>query len=96
MKPDLPIWFLYEVDVEADNVLRMIEIFANGSSDRNSIEIEARYGPRHPTVVDGPFMQHAEIIGLEEIEAEAFEAAWREGRDKPYWNAPGNQFPPSS
>jgi hypothetical protein len=94
--PDMPIRFFYEVDVDADNVLRSVEIFADGSIARNSLEIEARHGQRWMSLSDGPFIENLEDIGLSACSADEFENAWANGKDTPFWNAPGNRFPPFS
>lgn len=94
--PDMPIWFFYEVDVEGDNVLRSMEVFADGSVTRNSLEIEARHGQRWESLADGPFMEDIEDMGLSVCGAEEFEKVWARGNDTPFWNAPGNRFPPFS
>jgi hypothetical protein len=91
-----PIWFLYEVDVEFDHVLRMVEVFRDGSANRNSLDIEARHGPKHDSLNDQPFVQDLEAMELAEITSKEFEDAWGRGADTPFWNAPGNRFPPFS
>lgn len=83
-----PIWCFYEVDVAKDNVLRMVEIFPDGFSSRNGVDIEAMYGPAMETIVDGPFMQNFADQDHTEIAAEIFEQAWLKGKDTPYWNVP--------
>lgn len=93
---DEPIWFFYEVDVERDSVLRMVEIFSDGSSNRNSLDIEAQHGRRHESLNDQPFVQDLDAMQLTEITSREFEGAWSSGTDTPFWNAPGNQFPSSS
>lgn len=93
---DEPIWFVYEVEVERDNVLLMVEIFPDGSANRNSLDIEAQYGRRHESLNDHPFVQDLEAMALAEISPKEFEDAWHQGADSPFWNAPDNQFPPRS
>ena len=93
---DLPVQLFYEVAAEADNVLRWVQIFADGSVARNSLEIEAAHGQRWESLTDGPFMAHLEDMDMLDCTADEFETAWARGKDTPFWNVQGNRFPPFS
>jgi len=80
--PDQPVWLHYEVDVVRDVVLRSVELFADGRSERNSVELEARDGFPCVSIVHGPFMQIVTDAGLELIDAEDFEELRRRSSDK--------------
>jgi len=91
-----PVWFLYEVNATADSVLRTIEIFADGATIRNSIEIEAANGLSINSLIEGPFMQLVGDHWVEAISKREFENLWERGIDRPFWSAPHNQIPPRS
>jgi hypothetical protein len=81
--PDSPIWLHYEVDLDRDAVLRSVELFAGGYSERNSLELEERDGfpcislwsdAAAPSIVESK---------LELISAGEFEELWKKSVDKP-------------
>jgi hypothetical protein len=82
--PEVPVWLHYEVDVASDVVLRSVEVFADGRSERNSVELEARDGFPCLSIVHGPFMQVVADAGLEPIDAQDFEELWRRSADKTF------------
>jgi hypothetical protein len=95
--PGEPKWYLYEVDLEKDNVLRDVQIFDDGSVNRNSLDIEARYGPRFDSLCDSPFLPLIDEVPMTEITQEEFQSYWSRGRDRSFWNAaPADQIPPRS
>lgn len=81
--PGAPTWLHYEVDAAEDIVLRMVEIFEDGGSVRNSLLLENRHGPPCISLVHGPFLEIVDDVGLEESTAETFEAAWVQASDQP-------------
>jgi hypothetical protein len=52
VSPDAPTWLHYELDDEADAVVRTVEVFASGAVHRNSLEIEQRGGRPCPSLID--------------------------------------------
>lgn len=85
----MPARCFYEVDVEGDNVLRSVEVFADGSVKRNSLGIEARHGQRWESLIDASFVDSLADMELRVCTAEEFENVWASGKDAPFWNAPG-------
>ena len=82
--PEEPVWLHYEVDVVRDAVLRSVELFADGRSERNSVELEARNGFPCVSIVHGPFMKVVAASGLEPIDAKDFEELWRRSSDRKF------------
>jgi hypothetical protein len=80
---DAPVWLLYEVDPVEDVVLRAVEVFADGHSERNSLELEARDGFPCLSVVEGAFMPTVAEAKLEKVTANHFEKLWQRSIDKP-------------
>lgn len=78
-----PIWLYYELDVEADNVLRTVEIYQDGHSERNSLALEMRDGWPCITLVHGPFWETVGDWLLAEISNEEFDRFWLQALDKP-------------
>jgi|GEM_PF-2378006 len=81
-----PTWLLYELDEQADAVVRSADVFADGSVTRNSIEIEERGGKACPSLIDCSLAAGFDGVDAEEITREDFEAVWARGADKPFWN----------
>jgi hypothetical protein len=84
--PGAPTWLLYELDEEADAVVRSADVFADGSVTRNSIEIEERSGTSCPSLIDCSLAAGFDGLEVEHITGEEFEAVWSTGTDKPFWN----------
>ncbi|MBG7616110.1 hypothetical protein IWC96_12600 [Brevundimonas sp. BAL450] len=84
--PGEPIWLLYELDEEADAVLRSAEVFPDGSVTRNSIEIEERGGKPCPSLIEGSLPTIFQGVTAEEITSHEFDATWARGVDTPFWN----------
>jgi hypothetical protein len=80
-----PLWLLYEMDLEADSVLRTVDIFPDGSITRNSIDLEQRHGDLCPSLIDCPLDVAFKDAPLEELTQEEFEKFWIKGTDKPFW-----------
>lgn len=81
-----PTWLLYELDEQADAVVRSVELFADGHATRNSIEIEGRSGKACPSLIDCSLAEGFDGVDAEQITAGEFDAAWARGVDKPFWN----------
>ncbi|WP_305759531.1 hypothetical protein [Brevundimonas sp.] len=81
-----PTLLLYEIDEDADAVVRTVDIFADGSITRNSIEIEERSGQACPSLIDCSLADGFTGVDSEAITHEDFDAAWLKGIDKPFWN----------
>ncbi len=81
--PDSPVWLHYEVDLVRDAVLRSVELFAGGYSQRNSLELEKRDG--FPCISLWRDAAAALIVEskLESISAGEFEELWQKSVDKP-------------
>jgi hypothetical protein len=86
--PGEPEWLLYEVDEGADSVLRTVDIFTDGTTLRNSLEIEQRDGRPCSSLMDISSSDRFEGADLEAIEPGAFERAWASGVDTPVLNLP--------
>lgn len=83
---DAPEWLLYELDEQADSIIRNVELFADGNVTRNSIEIEERNGLPCPSLTDVSLSEAFQGLELENISREEFELAWAKGKDTPFWN----------
>jgi len=81
-----PTWLLYELDEQADVVVRSAYVFADGSVARNSIEIEERDGKPCPSLIDCSLNEGFDGADAERITQEEFDAVWASGVDKPFWN----------
>ena len=79
---------LYEVDDEADKVVRTAEVFADGAVRRNSVELEERAGVPIRSLIAVSVRDAFPGASLKEIEAAAFEAIWSRGTDAPFWSLP--------
>ncbi|MBO9706651.1 MAG: hypothetical protein J7521_00430 [Caulobacter sp.] len=84
--PGEPTWLLYELDEQADAVVRSAGVFADGSVARNSIEIEERDGKPCPSLIDCSLAEGFGSVDAEEITLGEFDAVWIKGVDKPFWN----------
>jgi len=80
-----PTWSYYEVDVIADVVVRTVDVFADGRTERDSIALEQRKRDSCPSLVEGPFMETVRSVPLDRITADEFEEVWRQGTDTPFW-----------
>ena len=85
---DAPAWLYYEVDSEADAVVRTVEVFTDGRIARNSLAIERRNGADCPSLIDVPLDEAFADTGhpLEQITAEEFDVLWLKGVDTPFWD----------
>jgi hypothetical protein len=86
VRPDEPLLLFYELDEQADAVVRSAEVFADGRVTRNSIEIEERSGEPCPSLIDCSLARGFDGVDLDEISGEEFEAVWAKGVDEPFWN----------
>jgi hypothetical protein len=84
--PGAPVWLFYELDEKADIVRRTIELFADGSATRNSIEIEERNGEPCPSLVDCSLKEAFGDAPITQISSDEFEQVWARATDEPYWN----------
>lgn len=80
-----PVWLHYEVDKGANAVLRTVEVFPNGQVNRNSIELERRYGDYCPSLIDCSLDGLFDSAGFDQITREQFEELWLKGTDSPFW-----------
>lgn len=80
-----PLWLHYEIDFGADAVLRSVNVFADGSVTRNSVELEQRHAAACPSLIDCSLAESFARAKLEEITREEFEALWEKGVDTPFW-----------
>lgn len=80
-----PVWLLYEVDVEADTVLRTVEVYPGGKITRNSIELEQRKGDACPSLIDTSLAEGFKGVVTEDIAMQEFEELWIRGVDTPFW-----------
>jgi hypothetical protein len=78
-----PCWLCYEVNEVTDSVLRSVEIFADGSSHRNSLQLQERDGFVCTSLVHGSFRAIVTGVMLERIEPERFEQLWNTAQDIP-------------
>jgi hypothetical protein len=85
-----PLWLYYEVDDEADIVLRTVDVFQDGRIERNSIELEQRNGDICTSLVDGPFIETVQQAGLQPTTHDAFEGLWALGKNTPFWVPAGS------
>lgn len=85
--PGEPLWLFYELDEQADAVIRSVDLFADGTATRNSIEIEERTGEPCPSLIDCSLADGFDGVELDEISGAEFEVVWEKGVDKPFWNA---------
>ena len=90
--PGEPLWLHYELDDQADAVVRTVDLYPDGAITRNSIEIEERGGTPCPSLIDCSLSDGFAGVELAEIPSEEFEKLWARGLDKPFWNA-GNTAP---
>lgn len=84
--PGEPEWLLYEFDEQADKVLRTVDVFPDGTRQRNSIEIEERDGRSCPSLIGDSIKVSFSGVQFEELAQDAFEAAWIGAEDTPFWN----------
>lgn len=84
--PGEPYWLLYEIDEQADAVVRTIDVFADRTVTRNSIEIEERRGKACPSLIDCSLAEGFNGVDAEEITREEFEEVWAKGVDELFWN----------
>lgn len=78
-----PTWLLFEVEVNEDRVLRTVDVFEDGSMQRNSIALEERDGYPCLSIVEGPFMPLVRKVALEKVPAALFEGLWNDAEDRP-------------
>ena len=78
-----PVRFFYEVDEAADNVLRSVELYVDGSLQRNSLELEARDGWPCISLWHGSFAELSAGVPLEPLLASGFEEHWQRAIDTP-------------
>ena len=77
-----PTWFLYEVELASDRVLRSVEVYEDGRAERNSLALEQRAGAPCVSLAHGAFLKGIEDDVLAPISAEAFAEAWAGSIDK--------------
>lgn len=80
-----PTWLFYEVDIEADAVLRTADVFADGQVARNSVALEERHGDKCSSLIDCSLECLFADGKLQEISHEQFEECWTKGVDTPFW-----------
>lgn len=80
-----PEWLLYEMDKQADTVLRTVDIYADGKVTRNSIDLEQRNGDVCPSLIDTSIVEAFEGVDLETITPSEFDKFWIVGEDRPFW-----------
>ncbi len=72
----------YEVDAQSDNVLRIVELFEDGSSQRNSLVLESQKGPTVESLVPMSFTECIADHSYELIDAEMFDELYRDATDR--------------
>lgn len=72
-----PLWQYFEVDATADNVLRMVEVFADGTALRNSLALQARDGFPAISLVHGSFAAVSQGHRVEPVSPVSFERLWQ-------------------
>lgn len=80
-----PQWLLYEMDKQADTVLRTVDIYADGKITRNSVDLEQRNGDACPSLIDTSIVEAFEGVEMETITSTEFEKFWLAGEDRPFW-----------
>ena len=70
-----PAHLFYEVDVHG-TVPRVVERYADGHSQRNSLELDGGPWGEVPSLVDMDWEQAIDGFAVEEISREAFEREW--------------------
>ena len=87
-----PDWIFYEVDLPRDVVIRMIELYRDGTTLRNSIALAEREGPdqrpvEHRSLVHGAFLKGPDqqdwANGLVIIPEDVFNRHWEKAKDVP-------------
>ncbi len=80
-----PLWLLYEMDKETDTVTRTVDIHADGTITRNSVELEQRNGDVCSSLIDTSIIEAFEGVEMETITSTEFEKFWLPGEDRPFW-----------
>lgn len=83
-----PCWIFYEVREATDVVTRTVDLYADGTASRNSIQLAAREGPdfrppEYRSLVHGAFLEHSRA-DLDPITASEFLRLWTTAIDKPW------------
>lgn len=73
----------YEVDHKTDNVLRLVELFEDGSSQRNSLVLENQKGPTVVSLVSLNFTVSIAGHSYELIPADMFDELYADATDRP-------------
>lgn len=72
----------YEVDYQTDHVLRLVELFEDRSSQRNSLELESQVGPPVVSLVSMSFTESIADHAYELISAEMFNELYAAATDR--------------
>lgn len=73
----------YEVDAQTDNVLRIVELFEDGSSQRNSLVLESQKGPTVVSLVPMNFIDSIADHSYELVPADVFDQLYANAADRP-------------
>ena len=79
---DSPRWLYYEVDEVRDDVLRMVEVWESGESQRNSLTREIKSGPPCMSLVGMPFAKSIDGVPFQLISDKEFEALYSAATDQ--------------
>ncbi len=80
-----PLWMYDEVDLEADCVLRTVDVFPDGTITRNSIEIDQpKDGRKFSSLLDVSWVD-IDQSHFTEISRDEFERLYARAVDRPFW-----------
>jgi len=77
-----PTWLFYEVDDQTEDVLRLVELFKDGSSQRNSLALENQKGPAVESLIRMSFFESIADHSYELISAEMFDELYADATDR--------------
>ena len=77
-----PTWLFYEVDFQTEDVLRLVELFEDGSSQRNSLALENQKGPTIKSLAPIRFRESIADHSYELISAEMFDELYADAVDR--------------
>ncbi|MCR9224420.1 MAG: hypothetical protein NXH70_10140 [Hyphomonas sp.] len=77
-----PTWMLYEVEQQTDNVLRLVELFEGGSSERSSLALKNQNRPSVESLVSMRFTESIADHAYEIISAEMFNELYAAATDR--------------
>lgn len=78
-----PTWLFCEVENKTDNVLRLVELFEDGASQRNSLALEGQKGSSVISLIPMSFIESIADHSYELITAEMFDDLYADATDRP-------------